>query len=420
MLGTLRKFAHALSGSSVMQMATLVCALIVANMFGPLGLSKFSIVQTTITTIASVIPFGLGYTAVNYINKNRDNGFGIAVANFAFQTCLMASLVTALLLIVVADSFAHIFFADGSVAIFVVAAAVGLPFAAISFVQYALLNGFEAYADMARSAFLSAAATVGLVFAGASIGGLTGAIIGFLLTLIIRAALLQRSLNRFCRIERSLPSAEIWRKIRHFAIPTGLAGLSLTPAIWFANSLLIKHDGLEAQGVMMAALTVRMAISFIPQQLSTVLLPQYIQAEGEPALQHIRRMLAYVGILGGSSLAMCAVAFLLREPLIGAFGGGFHADPLIFGLLLLSVVLEATALPLSYFYARREQMWRYLFTFTYPKDLTLIIASLLLIPAHGAMGLALAYVISISVGFGLLALTSAWTRLTVARSAKSV
>lgn len=411
MLATLKKFTQALSGSSIMQLATLACALIVANMFGPLGLSKFGIVQTTITTIASVLPFGLGYTAINYINKNRDDGLGLQVASFAYQTCLIVSLLSAILLAVLAAPFSRQFFADGSLSIYVVFAAIGLPFAAISFIQFALLNGFEAYGDMARSAFISAAATVGLVFAGALAGGLMGAIYGFLLTLIIRAALLQWSLNRYCTIERALPSPEVWRKIKHFAIPAGLAGLSLTPSTWYANSLLIKYEGLEAQGVMMAALTVRMAISFIPQQLSTVLLPQYIQAEGEPARAHSWRMIRYVGMLGGSTLGLCAIAFVLRKPLIAAFGDGFFADPVIFGLLLLSVVIEAMALPLGYFYARREQMWRYLFTFTYPKDITLIVASILLVPQNGAMGLAQAYVLAIAVGFALLGLTSLWTHL---------
>jgi O-antigen/teichoic acid export membrane protein len=392
--------------------------LIVSNMFGPLGLSKFGIVQTTITTVASVLPFGLGYTAINYINKSRDDGFGLDVANFAYQTCFIVSLVSAVLLALLAGPFSRQFYSDDSLSIFIVFAAIGLPFAAISFIQYALLNGFEAYADMARSAFVSAAATVGLVAAGAWMGGLMGAIYGFLLTLIIRAVLLQWSLNRFCTIKRSLPSREVWRKIKHFAIPAGLAGLSLTPSTWYANSLLIKYEGLEAQGIMMAALTVRMAISFIPQQLSTVLLPQYIQAEGEPARQHGLRLLRYVGLLAGSTLGLCSIAFVIRDPLIAAFGEGFTANSAIFGLLLLSVVLEAMALPLSYFYARREQMWRYLFTFTYPKDLTLVIASIILVPDYGAMGLAQAYVIAITVGFALLGLTSLWTHMTSGKMMK--
>lgn len=409
MLATLKKFMFALSGSSIMQVATLLCALIVANMFGPVGLSKFGIVQNTITTIASVLPFGLGYTAINFINKNRHDGFGLAVANFAFQICMITSLLATLLLLVTSVPFSEQFFSDRSLYIFVIFAAVGLPFAAISFIQYGLLNGYEAYRDIAKTGFISATATVAFVFAGTFVGGLYGAIAGFLLTLVIRAALLQHSLNRHCTIQYALPSRETWRKIKHFAIPAGLAGLSLTPSTWFANSLLIKYEGLEAQGVMMAALTVRMAISFIPQQLSTVLLPQYIQSEGEPQRQHLLRMLRYAGLLTGSTLGLCAIAFILREPLIGAFGDGFNADPVIFGLLLLSVTIEAMALPLSYFYARREQMWRYLFTFTYPKDFTLVIASLILVPQQGAMGLALAYVIAIAVGFALLGLTSFWS-----------
>lgn len=399
MWATLKNFTHALSGSSIMQLATLACALIVSNMFGPLGLSKFSIVQTTIVTAASVLPFGLSYTAITFIGKHRDNKFSLQVANFAFQICFFLSLIAAVAVFILAVPIAEKFFSDSDLFIYLIFAAIGIPFATLAVIQYALLNGYEAYAEMARSAFLSALATVGIVSLAAYFGGLTGAIIGFLTALIVRTCLLHWSLTKICQIKIDFPSLEVWRKIRHFAIPTGMAGLIFMPSSWYANTLLIKHEGLPEQGVMMAALTIRTAISFVPQQLSTVLLPQYMSAQLSSRAAHLWKIASYVTLMAGSTLVLCAIAYGLKSPLVSAFGEGFHANPTVFALLLASVVFEAGATPFSHVHAKYEKMVRFVSLYSYPKDILFLLLCIFLIPTSGATGLAIAFLVSSIYGF---------------------
>lgn len=418
MLATFKKFMFALSGSSIMQLATLACALIVSNMFGPVGLSKFGIVQNTITTISSVLPFGLGYTAINFINTNRQNGFGPAVADFALQTCLIISLFSAVLLLILAEPFTLKFYSDDSLSVYIVLAAIGLPFATVSLVQHSLLNGFEAYAELARSAFMSAVFTVSFVIAGAWISGLQGAIYGFLFALFARASLLQCLLVKQFPCRWALPSVDVWNKIKHFAIPTGLAGLTLTPSVWYANTLLIKYEGLETQGVMMAALTIRMAISFIPQQMSSVLLPQYIQAGQEDIKVHIIRIGRYIIIMTGLTVVLCITAYIMRDILISAFGNDFHIDQNVMMLLMLSLVFEATATPFSHVHAKYQTMWRFMLIYSYPKDFIFVFCSFIWVPSHGTTGMAFAYIASNLAGlalvscsaFGLLFKNNAKTR----------
>lgn len=394
MLATLKNFAHALSGSSIMQLATLVSALIVSNMFGPLGLSKFGIVQTTITTIASVLPFGLGYTAINFMNKGQDDGLGLSVASFVYQLCLITSLASALILALFSEFFSQQFFLDNNLSIYITFAAIGLPFATITVIQYAILNGLQAYADMAKSSYISAFVTIIIVLVCAWSFGLKGTIIGFLLTIFIRAIILQYLLDKYLNVKLSLPSIKVWRRIRSFAIPVGLAGLTMGPSTWYSNSLLIKYEGLEVQGIMMAALTIRMAISFIPQQLSTVLLPKYLQSNDEFIYHELLRIFRYVALLGVTSLFLCLFVFTFRNYLITLFGNNFHADTKIMALLLISVTLDAAATPFAHVHAKYERMWRFALISSLPRDLFFLVICLNLIPIYGALGMAIAFSIS--------------------------
>lgn len=377
-----------------MQLATLMSALIVSNMFGPLGLAKFGIVQTTITTAAAVLPFGLGYTAVSLMNNNQDDIFKFQVATFVYQICLISSLISSVALFLMSDIVTHYFFAADNVSFYIAIAAAGLPFATIAVIQYALLNGFKAYADMALSSYISTSFTAVIIILSAYFTDLTGTIFGFVSSLIIRALVLQYFLNKYFRVNLSLPSYKVWTRIKNFAIPVGIAGLSMAPSTWYSNSLLIKYEGLQSQGIMMAALTIRMAISFIPQQLSTVLLPTYLQYNVETRINHIKIISTYIALLGSVSAFISLTAFLFRDHLIAFFGSGFRADPHIMGLLLVSVTLDALATPLSHVHAKYEKMWRFTLISSLPRDLFFLLICLYLIPIYGALGMAVAFSIS--------------------------
>jgi O-antigen/teichoic acid export membrane protein len=405
----LKNLSFMASSTALMQITTFSLTLIVANVFGPSGLAKFNITQTTINTFASLSQFGFGYTAINYISKSNDDDFLQKIIDICLKIPIYISLFICVVMVFYSRSISNTFFSNEELSIYIIYAALGLPFASVALVQMSALNGFEGYRSMAAISIATTFLTLALVVAGAWSYGLAGATVGFVLSIILRGLMLQRELGKFVAIRLSLPSLEAWQSIKHFAIPAGLAGLSLTPSIWFANSLVIKHVGLEGQGIVIAALTIRMAISFVPQQLSAVLLPQYLRSIGEPRSRHMLRMATYMTVLVGVSSVLCLFAFLLRGPLISVFGPSFHADPLLFGLLLGTTVIEAIGLPFSFLYARREQMWRYLFIFTYPKDLALVVAALFLIPQNGALGLAQAYMISAGLGLSMLFAANAKT-----------
>lgn len=403
-LGNFAKFGLS---SALTQGSTLIAFVIVSNLYGPVGAAQYNIVQITITTLASIFCFGLGYTVVRYTNI-LDNTIKVKdIVEFCVSFAFIAGFIALILLLLFSTIIAKLVFSDSELAIHLIISAIVLPFAASALVQQGALNGLQAYNALARASVMSSIATICLPIIGGWFAGALGAAAGFAASIVVRWLAFDRGLRSFGHNALRVPSIAIWRRIRHFAIPAGLAALTLMPSAWFVNALMIKHAGLESQGIVLGALTIKMAISFLLQQLSAVLLPQYLQAEGESRARHFRRLANYTAALITTAAFLGAITYLLRDSLVLMFGKGFYADPTIFALLLLSVVLEAASLPFSFVYARREHMWRYLLTFIYPKDIALVLSGILLIPSQGGHGFALAYSISAVTGLAGLCLAAA-------------
>lgn len=408
-------FALALSGggSVVLQGTTLLLTIAIANIYGPTGLSQFSVTQTTIATVAGISQFGFGYTALNFVARQRSHMDDEAknVVQFCLGATLILSFLGGLVILSFSGAIASYLFGNGVLTFFVGLSAIGIPFMALSLVQQGILNGLERYLSIFTLSLVSMFASFALVFFGSQIAGLEGAAIGFVASIACRSLLLQFAIHQSIPIAWAWPSSNTWKRIRSFAIPAGLAGLSLTPSTWFANAWLIKHVGLETQGLVLAALTVRAAISIVPQQLSTVLLPRYLRSVEESAGHHRILMLAYTAVFGLTTGMFCIAAFIFRDDIFQLFGEEFYADSTILILLLSANIVEALGMPFSLYYARREKMWAYLLTFTYPKDLVLVIASLVFIPVYGGVGIAYAYLGSTVFGFISLAVAQIITYL---------
>lgn len=408
-------FALALSGGGaiVLQGTTLLLTIAIANSYGPIGLSQFSVTQTTMATVAGISQFGLGYTALNFVARQRSHMDAETnnIAQFCLGATLLLSALSALAILWFSGTIASSVFGNGILTFFVGLSAIGIPFMALSLVQQSILNGLERYISIFALSLVSMVVSFAMVFLGSHIAELEGAAIGLVASVACRSLLLQFAIHRSIPFYFNWPSLVTWKRIRPFAIPAGLASLSLTPSTWFANAWLIKHVGLETQGLVFAALTVRAAISLVPQQLSTVLLPRYLKSVEASARHHRTLMIGYAALFGLTTGLFCLAAFVYRDSVFRLFGKEFYPDSTTLVLLLTANIVEALGMPFSLYYARKEKMWSYLLTFTYPKDLVLVIASLVFIPVYGGVGIAYAYLGSTVFGFISLAVAQMITYL---------
>lgn len=386
------------TASVIAQGSTLVLTLILSNLLGPANLARYYVAQNTIQTLGNVAQAGLSFTATNYVARHRigDPGRASAIIRFSLAVTLAAGAVGGAGLMLLARPVASGLYGDASLAPVLMIAIAAFPFAAMGLVQIGILTGLERFRLIAGGAAVHAALLLAGVLGGAWAGGVLGAALGLAAATLLRAAIMQ-SLVRRARQGLPAPSIgirRVWSEIRHFALPAGLAGLTLTPAVWITNALLVNRESLTALGLFSAAFTVKMMVTFVPTQIGGVFLPRYVaahQRDAQAAHRQLKRAILVVFLL---SAVLGGLATLLSAPIMSLFGPGFGEGAEVLRWLMLVAVVESVASIASYRLAGEERMWSSLLGYTAPKDVLLIVASILLIPDFGAIGLAWAHLAS--------------------------
>jgi O-antigen/teichoic acid export membrane protein len=187
---------------------------------------------------------------------------------------------------------------------------------------------------------------------------------------------------------------DIAREILPFALPAGIAGLTLTPAVWGTNALLAGRHGLHDLGVFSAAFTLKTLIAFVPMQLGTVFLPRYVAMRVENGAGARRQLVLAVLAVAGFSAALAVPFAMFGGLAMTAFGADFAQGADILRWLMVSVVFECAATLWSYRLAAERRMWTSVLGFTIPKDMILVAAAFVLVPDYGAEGLAIAHLVS--------------------------
>lgn len=401
-------------GSSVLfQGSTLLFTLLASNAFGPEGLAKVYITQNTLNTLSSVLQAGLGYTALTQIARYRRNDpiFASRIANLCLRSSFTIGCVGAAALFLSMGLLAERLYGETAAYPYLGLAALALPFSAVGLVQIGVLNGLERFRDVFVSAVVSS-----LVLLGAGIGlGLLLGPIGAALGIV--AAALVRSVQFLWMIRRAMPTEDagaitpafrdIWSKVSRFAVPAGLAGLTLTPATWITSGFLANSQGLTELGIFSAIIAIKSAVVFVPQQIGTVLLPRYMNLEAGSALSPPQFMMRFLGLvfLASSFLAIFFVAF--GSSVMGFFGSKFVEGLPALKWMMAATVLESLASAASHVMARGERMWHLLIFYTVPKDLALVAMAFWLIPKLGMTGLAIAYFGSWALALALVGILAA-------------
>ncbi len=385
------------TASVIGQGVTLLVTVLLSNRLGPTEYARYAIAVGTTLTLSAVAQSGLAFTATNFVARllKLDPASAAAVARFCIRAALIAGLVFSAGLIMLAVPVARDIYQDASlVPIFVIAAA-AIPFAALTAVQSGVAIGLQRFRIQTVAATVFAISLLAFTSAGVTLAGSIGAAVGYAIATALRAGYLQLTLVTLkAQAAGSRTSSDIAREIFPFALPAAIAGLTLTPAVWGTNALLAGRHGLHDLGVFSAALTLKTLIAFVPMQLGTVFLPQYVARRMEDGAGARRQLILAVLAVASFSAALAVLFGVFGDIAMTAFGAGFAQGADVLRWLMLSVVFECTATLWSYRLAAERRMWASVLGFTIPKDMILVIAAFILVPAHGAEGLAIAHLAS--------------------------
>jgi O-antigen/teichoic acid export membrane protein len=391
-------------GSAIFtQGATLLLILLLSNMFGPDGLARFNVTLNTANTLAHLSQLGLSYTAMTYVARYhvQDPSYAKAVLVFCQNKVLALTSFAAVVVAIFSVWIATEVYGDAELQILVLIACVAAPVTAAALLQLNVLNGLQNY----NSIFFGSSVAAIVMILAAGLGGIwsgvVGAAIGFAISTVLRASLLQFLIWRDLRMiaKSKVPSSEIWQRISSFAIPAGLSGLTLTLVPWITNAMLLKHAGLAEAGLFLSALTLRTAIFFIPQQIGSTFLPQYIRQNLNDPTAANRNFWWVMILMIAVSIAFALISIVWGKTILALFGSEFAAGEVYLHLLMLTVVFETASLAFSNRLAARERMWTVLLAYTWPKDLLLLLTAFFTIPIWKGTGLAVAYLVSAIFGF---------------------
>jgi O-antigen/teichoic acid export membrane protein len=368
---------------------------------GVAGFGQFSIVQSTVTLIGVFSGAGLTVSATKHVaqfkkeDPRRAGSFAHILLTIALWFGAISSAVMYLASPLIADKilgkpdFAREL--QLSSGLILLGAIVG--------VQTGIIAGLQEFKAMSHiSIFRGAAAFVGMA-AGASAGGVAGALMGLVSAELVTVCVAHRCLNDVTR-QAGIPlnvantSKADWAAVLRFAFPAVMSGVVMQPATWYSNLLLVRQpQGYEALALFVAADKWRQIVLFVPTSLSSIMLPLLSRAYGSDDTEHYRNLFRFnVVICLCVLLVPSIILVVLPGPAMSLFGRGFDEGKT--ALLILSVSSIAVLLNnvLGHVLVSAGRIWRRFFL-----DVVLAmlmgIAAYYLIPAYRHNGLALANVL---------------------------
>lgn len=392
-----------LAGAVISRLSTLVAFILAARVLGKEGFGQLGGVQSTIGMLAVFGGLSLGLAATKHVAEFREVDpirAGHIVALTRALGTLSGALV-AVILYIFADPLALSVLGGAELASPLRLAACLVFLGAVTGVQTGILAGLESFRAIATVNLVTGILCIPFVVGGAWVGGITGAITGLIGTqaagwLVGRVVL--RSKLTDARITPDYTHClTVWPVIWRYSLPAVLSNLMAAPVYWIGVAMLMNQPGGYAEmGLFNAASQWKAIVIFLPGTLSAVILPMLSNLHGKNDRARYSILLWYNVLLTGFVAVFGALCIALGANVIMAsYGGGFSEGSSALITLAVSGVLAATAGAVGQSISSRGEMW-WGFTLNLCWAAAFIASATLLV-RHGAIGLALADLISYAI-----------------------
>lgn len=223
------------------------------------------------------------------------------------------------------------------------------------------LQDFKAYSF---AMIVRGAAFLGLGWLGVWLLGLYGALLGQVLAsffglVLLTVPALKMIHTRFPGAVRPAFSASILKEIFNFALPALLAGLLVSPAYWWANTLLARRAGFEQVGLFGVAFALAQLIMLVPSNLSipavSFMSEVYASRDHERFSTLVSTNLRLVWALALPIAAGCALISPLLIRLL--FGNPFLSAVPLAAIMSFSALFIVINSVIGYAIAASGQMW---------------------------------------------------------------
>lgn len=216
------------------------------------------------------------------------------------------------------------------------------------------------------------------------------------ITCLVGLCLLRSSRSSGSRQSRRLlPSTPIVKALLKVSLPALVGSVSLQPALWLGQVMLSRTPGgLADVGAFAVAQRWYAIALFVPATMCSVLLPMLgrLRATGRSLDAH-NLFVRYGGLTLAFSILACLFLVIMSGPLMGLQGEEYLRATAVLTVLGVAVVPTAMNNVLSQRAVAEGRMVLWMWS-DLALALTLVVASIMLVPAFGGVGLALSFLLA--------------------------
>jgi antigen flippase len=394
------------AGSTLIKIgAGLVVIKLLAVAFGPSGVGQAGNFRQLITVLGVLSGAGIFNGVTKYVAENHQHPDRLkAVLGTASTLILSFSTLLALVFLFAAEPISVALFGHGEYQSVVRAVALIQMGIAYANLFQAILKG---YRDAQGNALtVIAGSLIGLLayWICFTVGGYRGALMGFALVpaLVVLPAAAMLLRRRTFALNFLTPSwdSELARHFGKFTLMALMTSVTLPVAYVMMRNLLAERDGWQAVGIWQGVSSISDAyLQFITASFSVYLLPTLARlTDKEEIAKEIIKALKFVmPVVAAASFTV----WLLRDFAIWLlFSHQFSAMRDLFAWQLVGDVLKVSAYIFGYLVIAKASLRFYLLT-EVSQFLLLTLFSHWLIPIHGALGAAQAYMATYILYFAL-------------------
>jgi O-antigen/teichoic acid export membrane protein len=373
---------------------------VVARLLGLDVFGEFSMVQSTVLALTAVAQLATGITAAKYVAEFRatDKERASRILGLCSVVTIASGVAATVLLLAGSPWLSAAVLKAPQLGPPLVMAASAVLLSVMSGYQSGALAGLEGFRALARAGILQGLIHVGVCTAAASLWGLTGALLG----LVVSAGARWYVLNVALRAEAHRQGLKVDMRglgrrertvLLHFIVPSAAAGFTTMPALWLGNAVLAQQaNGFSQLAMYTAANNFKVIVLVLPALLNSVGMSLLNYQRGAGTVTRYRRVFWANMTLTGVSIGVGAsFVAAFGDSLLSLFGVAFVEGYPVLLLLMLSALFEAFATAAYQVIQSQERMWLSFWAIALPRDVMVIVLALYLTPAYGALGLAMAY-----------------------------
>jgi len=389
-----------LFGAFLFQGINAIASFVTARILGKTLYGEFGMVVNTLGTLGILAGTSLGSTANRYVaaHRSQDPARAGHILSLCFTAAILCGLLMTGAVLWGADFLASKILAAPELAHYLRVASPVLILGAISGIQIGALAGFEVFKKTAQYRGISATIGATITIIATIKLGLVGAVVGLVANSAADAVLCcilfaRTSASHGVRWLGASPWVEL-PVLWEYAIPSLLSGVLAGPVMWAAAAIFVHQPGGYGElGVFNAAGQWRTLIVFIPSAVGTSLLPVLANLYTAGDVRRIIRALkAHIILSAVTSLCIAIPLIAAGRWIMASYGKDYASGWPALTFLAVAAVLQCLNNVIGQALASCARMWTgFLLNGLWAVE---ILVATIFLKHYGAVGLAIAYMVS--------------------------